>query len=480
MEKSLRELEFAASMALVYGGKEYPKDQLDDIWKEVLLYQFHDILPGSSIKRVYDESLERYEQLYEKVQALTKEYYVALSKALHLEGTIVFNSLPWDRSEWLESSTGWKQITIPAMGYLAVDESAARTLPQQALLRAEKDLLENDLLLIRFNENGTIASIYDKENKRETIASGEAANQLTIYHDHGDAWDFPGDYRQMKSEAPKLVDVKCRVEGPYATIVHQFTFGNSVIQQSVVLTLSSRRIDFQTKVDWKESRKMLRSSFPFNVRADQVTSEIQFGYLKRPTHRNTLWDFAKDEICAHHWIDLSEPGYGAALLNDSKYGHRAQGNVLDINLLRSPQYPDPEADQAEHEFVYSLYPHHGDFNKAEVYKRGYELNVPVYQLPESIANSEVQPKSQSLIELSGDGVMIESIKKAEDEHALIIRLYEAAGSHSEASVKLAFATEEIYETNLLEKRLDSKSLHEEEPISFTPFEIKTIKYVFKH
>ncbi|MBW7461671.1 alpha-mannosidase, partial [Paenibacillus sepulcri] len=149
-------------------------------------------------------------------------------------------------------------------------------------------------------------------------------------------------------------------DGPAAGLILQYRYGQSTLTQKLVLTEGSRRIDFVTKVDWKESGRMLRTSFPVDVRSDSVSCEIQFGYLKRQTHRNTMWDYAKDEICAHHWVDLSEADYGVALLNDSKYGYSAAGSILDLNLLRSPSYPDPEADRAVHEFTYSLYPHGGN------------------------------------------------------------------------------------------------------------------------
>ncbi|MGP4042261.1 alpha-mannosidase [Gracilibacillus sp. D59] len=474
IEKSLRELEFAATLTMVNGIKEYPATELDSIWKEVMLYQFHDILPGSSISRVYDESLVRYQKIHEQVENLIAEHYQALNQHLHLTGLTFFNSLPWTRREWVMCNGKWRKVTIPSMGYIAInDKDDPGMIPENMDLKAEDTLLENDLITIAFNQDGTIRSIYDKDNKRETIASNCSANQLAIYHDHGDAWDFPTNYKSVPKMRPKLEKVQCDVDGPIASVIHLYRYGNSTIQQSVVMTLGSRQIDFKTKVNWNESNKMLRTSFPLNLRSDHVHCDIQFGYLNRPTHRNTQWDFAKDEICAHHWIDMSEPNYGVALLNDCKYGHRAEGNELDINLLRSPAYPDPNADRAEHEFVYSFYPHKGDLIEGEVCKKGYELNIPVRKVEETEVDTANKGISDSFIQLNGGTVMIESIKKAEINDDIIMRLYETSGSHTSTELKLNFDIQEIIETNLLEQ--PKQLIPVDSPIQFTPFEIKTFK-----
>ncbi len=474
IEKALRELEFAATLTMVKGIKEYPATELDSIWKEVMLYQFHDILPGSSISRVYDESRARYQQIQEKVENLIDEHYQALNQYLHLSGLTLFNSLPWPRREWIMSKGKWRKVTIPPMGYIALhDNSDPELIPEYIELKAEETLLENDLITITFNQDGTIRSIYDKENERETIANNCSANKLAIYHDHGDAWDFPTDYKSIKQMSPILENVQCDVNGPIASVTHFYQYGNSTIKQSVVMTLGSRQIDFKTKVNWNESNKMLRTSFPLSLRSDHVHCDIQFGYLNRPTHKNTQWDFAKDEICAHHWIDMSESNYGVALLNDCKYGHRAEGNELDINLLRSPNSPDPQADRAVHEFVYSFYPHKGDFIISEVYKKGYELNIPVRKVEEIDTDTTKKVKLDSFIQLNGGSVMMETIKKAEMDDDIILRLYETSGSHTSTEIKLNFAIQDVVETNLLEEPKQFITL--DGPVSFTPFEIKTFK-----
>ncbi|MBJ6359924.1 alpha-mannosidase [Paenibacillus sp. GCM10012307] len=500
LEKALRELEYAAVLAATPAAGDdrfvlpYPTEDLEEIWKEVLLYQFHDILPGSSIKRVYDESLERYEILLNRVEQLIAQRYDALASRMTVKKDdsgnqiAVFNSLPWERNEWHRTEEGqWLHVRVPAMGNSVIsvlpssvyDSSAAS--PESSSVRH----LDNDLLTVAFAEDGTIRSIYDKELRREIVAKGEFANDLRIYNDQGDAWDFRHDYRQMTGAKPGLVEATFFQDGPQTGVVHVYRYGQSTLVQKVVLTQGSRRIDFVTKADWRESEKMLRTSFPVDIRTDAAACEIQFGYLKRPTHRNTMWDYAKDEICAHHWIDLSEPDYGVALLNDCKYGHRAEGHVLDLNLLRSPNYPDPEADRAEHEFTYSLYPHAGDHVQAEVYKRGYELNVPLRtvdirrdaEVPAEVSAQESVPPAFSL---DHPHIMIEAIKKAEDNGDIIVRLYETAGAKASAAVHTSLPVSEVWLTDLMENKRDRiDKLDGKVQLGFKPFEIRTLRFSLK-
>ncbi|MDO3413364.1 glycoside hydrolase family 38 C-terminal domain-containing protein [Saccharibacillus sp. CPCC 101409] len=402
MEKSLRELEFAASLALALGGEaaEYPAAELERIWKETLLYQFHDILPGSSITRVFEESLERYAKLHAETTELIARAYDSVARLAGAAGgetraeqtagrTLAFNSLPWERTETIERGGERYNVTVPPMGFAPLSTAerwdGQRLAAAASRLHADGRTLENEHLRVAFGESGGIVSLVRKGRKaqsastadRETIASGREANVLTVYHDRGDAWDFARDYRETVAGRMELTSSSARVEAGCAVLEQRYRFGESTLTQKIVLDDGADTLRFETSVDWRESGKMLRSSFPVQVLADHVSCEIQFGYLKRPTTRNTMVEFVRDEICAHQYIDLSQPDFGVALLSDSKYGYSAERNVLDINLLRSPGYPDPVADRAEHEFVYALYPHEGDHVQAQVYRRGYELNSPL-------------------------------------------------------------------------------------------------------
>lgn len=514
LEKALRELEFAAVLARVVCGISYPQAELEEIWKEVLLYQFHDILPGSSIKRVYDESLERYAVLLEQVEALIAERYEAIAKQQSAspvaiaastgataavaaspaawETLTVFNSLPWERTEWLERQDGtWQRVTVPAMGIAAAEAvlaqvpttesasaSASVVAPSTPSVCMDDRCIENELLKVAFSADGAIVSIFDKEHNREVVAAGQHANLLRVYDDQGDAWDFRQDYRETGGMALELNETSSLESGPTAGFIHCYQFGESVIIQKVMLTEGSRRIDFVTTVDWKETDKMLRTSFPLNVRSERAACEIQFGYLNRQTHRNTMWDYAKDEICAHHYVDLSEPSYGAALLNDCKYGYRAEGSTLDLNLLRSSTYPDPEADKAEHMFTYSLYPHAGDHIAAEVYKQGYELNVPLRtaRAAGNAGGNEQPAETRSFFQTAHANVMIEAVKKAEDSDAIIVRLYETSGTSVQSALRVSLPVEEAWQTDLMENKQERlEAAGGSIPLAFAPFEIKTVQ-----
>ncbi|WP_339296529.1 glycoside hydrolase family 38 C-terminal domain-containing protein [Paenibacillus sp. FSL W7-1279] len=500
MEKALRELEFASVLAARL-GRTYPSETLETIWKEVLLYQFHDILPGSSIKRVYDESLERYEELLSNTEAMIAETYRYLADHISHDakaspGTVVFNSLPWERREWLRAKGRWHHVVVPSMGYTVIsndadtgaeDEVASGIEMLLETPEAELDVtvsersLENDKLIVKFDQNGGILSILDKAEAREVIQQGHSGNDLRVYHDEGDAWDFRHDYSANPGKPLNLLAIQKLRDGPRIGLVFEYAYGESALTQTVVLTEGSQRIDFETSVDWRENGKMLRTSFPVNIRTDQVHCEIQFGSLSRPTHRNTMWDFAKDEICAHQWIDLSEPDYGVALLNDCKYGHRAIHNVLDLHLLRSSSYPDPDADRAEHRFTYSLYPHQGNHVQAEIYRRGNELNIPLraISLP-SVPDQATGklPSSQAFLRPDHPNIMVESVKKAEDGDDIVVRLYETSGTHASTTLHCGFEAAEAWTTDLMENILAALPLGEASnkiTLSFTPFEIITLR-----
>ncbi|MGC5776828.1 alpha-mannosidase [Paenibacillus pabuli] len=500
MEKALRELEFAAVLAARM-GKSYPAEALETIWKEVLLYQFHDILPGSSIKRVYDESLIRYEELLQQTEGMITETYSYIADHISSQegrddSTVVFNSLPWERQEWLHLNGRWHKVQVPSMGYTVVSDHGDREVLGEIATGVETDAaaletdfrvttkersMENDFFVLTFDENGGITSIMDKLEGREVIQQGQLGNNLRVYHDEGDAWDFRHDYSAQEGMPLILNDIHEFRDGPKVGLSLDYSYGESSLTQTVILTEGSRRIDFDTVVNWQENGKMLRTSFPVNIRTDQVHCEIQFGSLSRPTHRNTMWDFAKDEICAHQWVDISEPDYGVALLNDCKYGHRAIHNVLDLHLLRSSSYPDPVADRAEHSFTYSLYPHQGNHVQAEIYRKGNELNIPLrlssLSVPSTDVAEEKLPYTKSFLQPDHPHIMVESIKKAEDSNDIIVRLYETSGTQVKTKLSIGWNAAKVWEVDLMENNMSSLELQNKSDVvlSFTPFEIISLR-----
>jgi len=488
MEQSLREWEWTALLA----GGEYPADRLETIWREVLLYQFHDILPGSSIKRVYDESLARYAALHAEVEDNIGAAQQTVASEVDSAGlkrpVVVFNSLSWPRRAWQQAAGAWKEVDIPALGYAAIDFAAPDACSQP---QATAHQLENDLLRVRFDADGAIESVFDKQYKREVLPAGARANRLSVYRDDGDAWDIPLDYARQVPRAMQLAASLASVDGPRACLVQTYRIGHSELVQEISLTAGSRVIEFNNRLHWRETATMLRAAFPVAVHADEATFEIQFGHVRRPTHRNTSWDLAKDEVPHQKWVDLSQRDYGAAVLNDSKYGCKVKQGVIDLTLLRSVPYPGPRlvsdeqvqpgephhayTDQAEHVFRYAFYPHGGDAISGEVVKAAYEFNYPLRAVATSPAPGP-RPSRHSLIQVDAPGVVVEAVKQAEDSQALIVRLYETNHASTDATVRFGFVPASVEETNLMEETIaplalagDAVQLH------FKPFEIKTIK-----
>lgn len=477
MELALRDCEMLAALAQA-AGYVYPRKELAAIWQEVLLYQFHDILPGSSITRVYEESLARYEQLLARtlqLAAAAEQKLIARIDTWAMEKPVViFNSLSWQRRQWLNLSGNWMQVTVPACGCTVVDEKLAGTFAVPGL-SCDGKTLENELLRVRFDADGAIASVYDKQAGRETLA--DKGNRLAVWFDDGDAWDFAMSYRE-RGRGPqymKRVSSEPFVDGPTAGVRQSYSYGKSTLMQEIRIEAGSRRLDFVTHVDWQESGRMLRTSFPTSVQTEVARCEIQYGSITRPTHTNTSWDAAKFEINAHKWIDLSDSSYGVALLNDCKYGHRVHGGEIDINLLRSPSSPDPIADRAEHDFTYSLYPHIGDHVAGGVVRAAYELNVPL-RATRTTKHRGGFVGPMSCIEVDTPNVIVEAVKRAEDGDDLIVRLYECHGSTSKAHIRLNLPCRSVSLVDMLEehaKKLAGKAC--EVTLEFTPYAIHTLR-----
>ena len=492
MELALRDVEWSSVVAHLLDGTPYPTDRLQTIWREVLLYQFHDILPGSSIKRVYDESLARYRDLHTELVTRLAENDARLVASVDTSAltnpVVVINTLSWPRAEWVRAGDRWVYLTVPAMGYVAAAVPDAAPLPS---LAASDRLLENDLLRVEFGPDGALTRVLDKRCDRELLPEGAAANRFAVYRDLGDAWDFAMDYAEQQPRYMELQTAASSVDGPRAVLRQVYHLGHSVLTQEIVLLAGSPRLDFVTHLHWREPEAMLRTRFPVAVHADEASCEIQFGHLRRPTHRNTTWDLARDEVAAHKWVDLSEGDYGVALLNDSKYGHKVKDGAIDLNLLRSVPYPGPRlvadadvapgephhafTDQADHSFTYALFPHPGDVAAGGVVAEAYALNVPLRCLLTD-AHPGSRPPTASFLSLDTPDVVIESVKQAEGSPAVIVRLYEAGHRRVRARLQFGFPVAAVIEADLMENDLavldlDAASV----ALDFAPFEIKTLK-----
>ena len=399
------------------------------------------------------------------------------------------NDLSWERTAWQKVANKWQEVTVGSMATFAVDnEQNVSKFPQ---VKSTKDSLENDFLKIRFAPDGSIKTIYDKQHKYQVIENNKPANRLALYVDelnnesptawgvgsslcwgHENAWDFPIHYRKYPIEYFTLKSSKFTKDGPQAIMRQKYVYGKSTLTQDIVITQGSKRIDFVTKVDWKERQKMLRTSFPVTVKSDQARCEIQFGNVKRNTHKNTNWDYSKFESPAHRWVDLSRDDYGVALLNDCKYGYQVFDNILDLNLLRSTGYPDPVADIGKHEFTYSLFPHVGNYIEGKVVKAGYELNMPLELIPATTKTKD----TTSMVTVDSEHVIIDTVKKAEDSKDIIVRLYECHNTKVKTKISFGFDVKSAAMTDLMERDLsDLKVKNNSITVELNPFEIYTIK-----
>ena len=467
MEELLGELEFLSVLG-DRAGLAYPRAELDEIWKEVLLYQFHDILPGSSIGRVYQESTQRYAALARRIERLRNERTDLLAGP----GLQVANPTGWARTEWVRVENRWLRLAVDPWSVAApqvrdevpdVAEVDTDTLPA---------VLENEFLKVTFGQDGTLTSVWSKPKGREVLAG--PGNVLTLWPDEGDAWDFSPDYRQRRGERPRLVSAHRFSRGPVTGVRTEWAWGESFLVQESTLVPGSPRLDFSTRVDWNERGRMLRTEFPTTVVTDRSASEIQFGFLERATTDNTSWEAAQYEICAHRWIDLAEERFGVALLNDGKYGHRAKAGVLDLNLLRSPGYPDPDADRGHHEFTYSLLPHAGRSDRLEVCREAQALNQPL----RLVGPGRGLGRPGSFVQVEGPFV-IDAIKGAEDDQGLVIRGHEALGQRATVRLFPGFDWNHAGRTNLLEDPTSEAVLGREPGavwFEVGPFEIVTVRF----
>ncbi|MGH3148613.1 MAG: alpha-mannosidase, partial [Rubrobacter sp.] len=507
-EHRLLEAEALATLAALHGG-EYQGQELEAAWKTVLLNQFHDILPGTSIGEVYTAT---HEELAGVVQTARKLRDGALRKSPAEPALLIANvslnqrplSIVLDAGSRPEIATGVcgpdggplptqetedggllvhaPDLNVPGLGWQTLEVSgepkagSRRETPAVGLeVDGGRIVLDNGILRVEVGEDGTLHRVYDAEAGREVLAGH--ANQLWAYTDkprEWEAWDVDEAYEQEGEEIPGAESVEAVEHGPLrASVRAKRRWRGSTIEQTYRLLAGSRRLDVVTYVDWHERRVLLRTLFPLAVRSHEATYETMFGAVRRPTHRNTPWDATRFEVAAHRFCDLSEPGYGVALLNDGKYGHSARGNVLGISLLRSPLYPDPSADEGEHRFTYSLFPHSGDWTGAGVAREAFALNAPLFPV---VAKEGALPREFSLVESEGPELALGSLKVAEDGDAIILRLYEPHGARGECKLRFARRAGSVERVNLLEEPEGPAAVHDGAVrLAVRPFEVVTLR-----
>ena len=448
-ELLMQKTETLAVLADLLCKKEYPAGDLHRLWQVVLLNQFHDIIPGSSIHEVYEDSDKQYAQLQAEGTQLSEQFLSAIAGQVSGSGLLVYNPLGFARSGMVsyDGRHCWAE-DVPAMGWKIIPLEPAEA-PQ---VTVTQKVMENGCYRLELDETGTITSLYDKRASRELCLPGQRLNELQVFEDFPrawDAWEISAYYKDKMWLADEVESMEVVDEGVRKGLRIVRPYGDSKITQTIYLYENSPRIDFETEVDWRQRHQLLKAAFPLDVHTSQAAYEIQFGHVLRPTHRNTSWDEAKFEVCAHKWADLSEDGYGVALLNDCKYGHSAEGSTLKLSLLKSATYPDPEADQGHHKFTYSLLPHTGSFRDGNVVQEAYSLNQP---LMAARASGEGElPEHFSLVSCKQPNIILETVKRAEDGNGLIFRFYEAYNRRGQADITLGVPFKNVTVCDLMEQ-----------------------------
>lgn len=473
-ELLLGKAEQLSAVDALFGGN-YDADGLYSHWTKVLHNQFHDIIPGSSIAAVYEGTERDYEAIDAYGRGVVQDKLQRIAAGVPAQnGYVLYNALgfPYAGPVTVEGITVEPEAPVPSFGWCCTDR-----LLRQAQVTVEDRTAENRYYRLTLAGDGSIASLYDKEARREVFRPGEAGNQLQVFE------DFPRDYDNW--EINEYYKMKMWLTGPNATI-HPITDGSragfsvvrrtgkSVITQRIWLYSRCRRIDFDTEIDWQEQHQILKAAFPLALHTDRVTCEIQFGHVERPTHQNTSWDAAKFEVYAHKWVDMAEYGYGVSLLNDCKYGLSAEGSTLKLTLLKCGTYPDPHADQGRHRFTYSLLPHTGDFRQAGVIREACGLNQPLSVIPAGGDGS--RPAVYSLASCDQPGVLMETVKQAESGDGWILRLYEAFGGSTVARLTLAPGFRRVCRCDLMEQELEELPMTDHTVmLPVGKFEIVTLK-----
>ncbi|HEY1677488.1 MAG TPA: glycoside hydrolase family 38 C-terminal domain-containing protein [Candidatus Sulfotelmatobacter sp.] len=530
-EENVLNAEKLASIATLF-GRSYPQDEMELAWKRLLFDHFHDIMPGSGIAVNYLDAKRNLENVDRAANEVSMDSLKEIAAHANTQGNgtavMLFNSLSWPRTDVSEVEAQLPEPTqqiqvvdssgkpaesqlvsldaathrakflllshTPSLGYATYFVRPAAAGPAvHSMLKASPDTLENEFIRLKIDpQTGCMTSLFDKKSGVETLAPSETdtggpktsicGNLLQTFVDkpkQWDAWNIDADFEKQHWDLDKADEVKLVESGPLRAVIRvKNHFQNSTFVRDIMLYAGIPRVDVKMQAEWHEKHILLKVAFPLSAHNAQATYEVPFGSVQRPTTRNTPAEQAQFEVPAQRWADISDATHGFSLLNDCKYGYDGKGNVLRLSLLRSPEYPDPHADEGHHEFTYSLYPHPGGWKDALTIRRGYELNYKLMALPVE-KHAGTLPPEHAFLQTNADNVIVSSMKKSEDENALIVRFYEWAGKQGDVSLQIAAKPESASETNLMEKTEGSIAVSGDTvTINTKPYEIKTVELKF--
>lgn len=476
IEYALLNAEYLSVLACELRGRTYPKDKLDEIWETTLTNQFHDIIPGSSIKPVYERTDREYKEMFEGLSAIAKDALSEICSSVKNDGGyIVFNPHSFT-ADGIVKADGKSRFAegVPPKGY-----KVFKDLSINGEVVCRKNSIENRFYKIVFDKNYEICSIYDKECDREIVPKGKRANKLRTYEDLPcgfDAWEIRSYYKEKYWDILNVKKVESFDDGARKGIRITREYLKSSITQEISLYDGIKRIDFITEAEWNTEHVLLKALFPHNVHAEKATYNIQFGNLERNLCSNTSWDEAKFEVCAHKFADVSEGDFGISLMNDCKYGYSADEGEIALTLIKCPTWPAENADKGLHRFTYSLYSHGGDFSRSQTVRSSYLLNNPMFALPIKANESGKLPNAYSFLRSDSDNVIVETIKLAERGDDIIVRLYESENKRTQVTLYGELFIGKVYFADMLENELQEAETHEGS-LSFeiNPYEIITLK-----
>ncbi|MGH9499343.1 MAG: alpha-mannosidase [Terriglobales bacterium] len=529
-EELLLDAEKYSSVASLY-GRAYPQQEFEQAWKNLLFDHFHDIMPGSGIAVNYLEAKRNLEDVGRAGREVRDGALKELSAHVNTQGdgvpVMVFNSLSWPRTEVIEieaqlpgparnvevvdsagkaaesqllamdADTHRAHLLVlshtPAIGYATYFVRGTAKAAGHSTLKASAGGLENEFIRLKVDaQTGCMTSLFDKRSQTEALAPAETdsggpksfacGNLLQAFYDkpkRWDAWNIDADFEKQHWDLDKADEVKLVENGPLRAVIRvKNHFQNSTFVRDITMYAGVPRVDVKMHADWHEKHILLKVAFPLSAQNQKATFEIPYGSVQRPTTRRTPAEQAEFEVPAQRWADISDATHGFSLLNDCKYGYDANGNVLRLSLLRSPEWPDPHADEGPHDFIYSLYPHGGTWQQAQTIRRGYELNYKLISM-QTESHKGSLPAERSFVEIEPENVVVTALKKAEDDNGLILRFYEWAGKESEVNVHFPNTAQTAEETDLMERPTGNLSMSAGVvTVPTKPYEIKTIKVQF--
>ncbi|GAU76664.1 glycoside hydrolase family 38 C-terminal domain-containing protein [Fusibacter sp. 3D3] len=471
-EVALREAEFWASIYLMENGnlEDGTKEKLHELWSLLLFNTFHDILPGTSIRRVHEEAENDFKRVIEESKALLHDLLRKRCKGKE-PVQMLYNALSFERT--------YEGHVIPACGQIEMPKAAMSAyLDEEMCVTAVEAgfYLENNAILALIDHTGRVISLKDKKEGKPQEGEWLSApgNDFIMYKDVNgvyDAWELEIMAKEMPVKLSEKAEIKViRREGCVGVSVER-QLNNSLLSQEILLKRGARRLEFQTTIDWKERHKLLKVAFPANLYAQEAICDIQFGYIKRPLHKSRQFEKDHYEVWHHKYCVIADNSHGLALLNDGKYGLSFERHTIQLTLLKAPVIPDMEADLGTHHFVYALYPYRGTFDASDVIQEGYDLNYPLV-----VAEGLSTQGGQSYFEGLADHIVVEALKPSETfENAIVARLYEAKGKQARTFLKVPPQIKSAEQVNLVERPVASLEMSQNRiPLEFRPFEIKTI------